>query len=162
MVSRPPRRGHTGLRGVVDRVSPRGWGVLVIGGFGSCIRSWAYCDMHPTPASLAWVERAAPLGAYSVVWAMCGILCLVTVTLGQRPSAQNLVRALLPWAVGSTAFLNGLWAVSLLTSQVHDGGRTYLSGLSYALIAFAMFLIGSMIDPPDLNLPEPPDITGRP
>lgn len=138
----------------IDSVSPRGWGVLIVGGIVSFGRGWSYfgpTSPTSTPPQLVFVEQLVPLWVYGIGWSIVGVLCIATVLVGQLPRGERLSTRVLPTAVGTALFFNALWATSFVVSELQGVPRSFVSALSYIGLAVSMWLIGKMGELPEAD-----------
>lgn len=99
---------------------------LVILGAGMIARGVSYSDVAGPGPSGHPAESWMTMGTWSLIWVAVGVLCLAI-----APWHRTVTAAL---AVGAGVGLHLLWGLSFLYESWHDGGRGWVSSISYFMI----------------------------
>lgn len=99
---------------------------LVILGAGMIARGVSYSDVAGPGTSGHPAESWMTMGTWSLIWVAVGVLCLAI-----APWHRTVTAAL---AVGAGVGLHLLWGLSFLYESWHDGGRGWVSSISYFMI----------------------------
>ena len=89
-------------------------------------RGISYSDVAGPGPSGHPAESWMTMGTWSLIWVAVGVLCLAI-----APWHRTVTAAL---AVGAGVGLHLLWALSFLYESWHDGGRGWVSSISYFMI----------------------------
>lgn len=99
---------------------------LVILGAGMIARGVSYSAVAGPGPSGHPAESWMTMGTWSLIWVAVGVLCLAI-----APWHRTVTAAL---AVGAGVGLHLLWGLSFLYESWHDGGRGWVSSISYFMI----------------------------
>ena len=102
---------------------------LAVLGVTAFVRAVSYApffvDTTRNPAH--WLEGLLPAPAWSIVWLLIAVACMVAI----------IAPRLLPIAVGVTVAINAMWAISFIGITITgESPRGYVSALGYAAVAF--------------------------
>lgn len=102
---------------------------LAILGTTALVRAVSYAPffVDTTRKPAHWLEELLPAPAWSIVWLLIAVACMVAIV----------TPLLLSTAVGLTVAINALWALSFIGITITgESSRGYVSALSYAAVAF--------------------------